>query len=116
MSDILERAKAHFKTRRETDMDYIDVPEWGEGDKPLRIFWRPMNLAENNQIFKYAKNGDLEAMAQTLIVRALDEDGNRLFRPVHKTELMKHVDAKIIERIVLAMGGDDDDVEEAEKN
>ena len=53
---------------------------------------------------------------EALIQSALDEDGNRLFKTVDRTELMKHTDPEIISRIFGAMSGDDDDLDDATKN
>lgn len=114
MSDILERAKAHFKSRVSGEMDCIDVPEWG-----AKIYFKPMNLVEQNKIYKHIREGSLEALVETLIVRARNEDGSKMFKPMNRIELMKHVDPKVIERICNEMAGDDDadmDVEGAEKN
>ena len=43
-----------------------------------------------------------------LILRALDSDGKKMFKPVEKTEIMREVDPNIILKIVTAMGEDDD--------
>ena len=32
---ILENAEAHFRSRLGGDLKSLDVPEWGDGDKPL---------------------------------------------------------------------------------
>ena len=43
MSSPIERAKAHFKAQ---SVKTIEVPEWGEADKPLVIYVTPITLAE----------------------------------------------------------------------
>ncbi len=116
MSDILERAKQHFAAKLSGEMGCVEVPEWSEDpNNPLKIYWRPMSLADRNKIYKYVQEGSLESMAEMLILRARDADGNRLFRPVHKTELMRHVDPDVISRICEAMSGEMEAVDDVEK-
>lgn len=118
MSAIIERAKLHFKDKL-SKVGSIEVPEWGEDGKPLIVYWRAMNLKERDQIFKYLAKQSLEGFVEALILRARDEDGKRLFGNVHKTELMRHVDPEVIERIINAMNDPeslDSMLEDAEKN
>jgi len=111
MSDLMARISSQYNISREKLAGPINVPEWGEGDKPLQIFYRPMNLSEQDAIFKYVNEGSLKSLAQTLIQRACDTDGNKLFKPVHMTELMKMADGDVISRICTAMSDDDEDQE-----
>ena len=57
-----------------------------------------------------------EAIIQALIERALDADGNRIFRQVNRLELMKQVDPEIISRIVSDMSSDEESLDDMEKN
>lgn len=104
---IMENIKAHYSGIR-SELRTIDVPEWGDGAESLVIYYRPMNLQEQDMIFKYVQDKSLKSLAQTLIVRALNKDGAKLFRPADMMELMKHADADVIERICIEMGGRDD--------
>ena len=53
----------------------------------------------------------------TLITRALNEEGKRLFVKANMTELMRLVDPDIIAEVCSAMSGDDDVTDEdLEKN
>ena len=114
---ILDNAKRHFEGLIDT-VQCIDVPEWGDSpEKPAKICWRPMSLETNNKIFKFAADHSLEALAETLISRSIDESGNKIFRSADRLIIMKHLDPKIIERVCMAMGGSEDmTVEKAEKN
>lgn len=115
MSAALENAKAHFKELLENAWRTLEVPEWGEPGKPLVIHFRPMNLRQQDAIYKHVKEGSLESLVETLIQRAKDGEGKPLFRSVDRRELMNLVDPAVIERIVSAMA-DDLSVEDAEKN
>jgi len=116
MSDLMARISTQYNISRDTLHGPINVPEWGEGDRPLQIFYRPMNLSEQQDIHAYTRDGSLKSLAQTLITRALDADGNKLFKPVHMTELMKMADSEVISKIVIEMNDFDDDDEDQEKN
>jgi len=81
-----------------------------------------MTLAERREIFMLAKQKgdetilDLEAMAVTLIVRARDKDGKRLFHKAEKMDLMNDYDPEVIAEIVSAMNSPVPSIEDAEKN
>jgi hypothetical protein len=81
-----------------------------------------MTLSERREIFMLAKQKgdetilDLEAMAITLIVRARDKEGKRLFSKAERMELMNEYDPEVITQIVSAMNSPVPSVEDAEKN
>lgn len=112
----ISQARAHFAARLE-EVRLVEVEEWGEDGKPLPIFVHVMNMLDRNKIYKFLRDGSLEAMVEALILRARDEDGNKLFKPADRQDLMRKVDPDIIIRIVNAMNDDADySVEEAAKN
>lgn len=114
MADLMARIHQHYNTSRQTLHGPIDVPEWGEGDKPLQIYFRNISLSEQESIHKYNQEGSLKALVETLIQRACDAEGNKLFKPVHMTELMKMADADVISNIFIEMSNVES--EEPEKN
>ena len=85
----------------------MEVPEWSVVGKPSVIYYKPsLNFSQQEKILALSDPGKkAEAIVEALIQRALDEDGNRLFKTVDRTELMKHTDPEIISRIVGAMSG-----------
>lgn len=100
MSDVLEKAKQHFRSQIANKQDSFYVPEWD-----TTIYYKPMNARQQDAIFKLANEGKIiEAMVENMILRALDEDGKPLFKPVHKVELMRHTDPDVITRIASQMG------------
>jgi hypothetical protein len=111
MSDVLEKAKQHFRTQIANKQDSFHVPEWD-----TTIYYKPINARQRDAIFKLANEGKyLEAMVENLILRALDEEGKPIFKAVHKVELMRHTDPDVITRIASQMGAiedPDDDVGE----
>ena len=114
-----EQAKSQFAERRTPDtLVAIPVPAWNT----TVYFWPDMTLAERREIFMLAKQKgdetilDLEAMAITLIVRARDKEGKRIFTKAERIELMHEYDPGIMGEIVSAMNLAVPNVEDAEKN
>lgn len=100
----IESAKVHFSG---LSIEMVEVPEWGADGEPLKVYYKPMTLAEKNKLYKLATNDDLEIMAYTLIYKALDADGNKLFDLGDKRALMHEVDADVAAELAAKiMSGD----------
>jgi len=116
--DWKERAKQQFReTRTRETLVSIPVPEWST----TVWYWPAMTLAERREIFLLAKSDgdntvlDLEAIAVTLIVRARDAEGKRLFAKAERFELLNDYDPGVLARIVGEMTSAEMDSETAEK-
>jgi len=118
MSKLLESAKAHFRERLAGGLQEIEVPEWLVDDAPAKIYFKPaLNFQAQERIIKLSEEGKkAEAIVQAFIERALDEDGNRMFKQANRLELMKNVDPEIVGRVVSEMSGDEYSVDDLEKN
>ncbi len=108
---ILANAEAHFRSRLGGELRSLDVPEWGEDGTPLKIYFKSLiNFKAQEKIYSLVNEGkSSEAVCQTLIIRALDEDGKHLFTDRDKEKLMRFVDPEVVARIVSAMTPDDED-------
>ena len=116
MSKILEKATAHFRTKIGGDMKKINVPEW-ETD----IYFKSSNtLKEQAKLIELAQQGKtVEALVETLIVKARNQDGTKMFTMPDKMVFMNEVDPKVIIRVVSEMNdSSDEDFDQAqvEKN
>jgi len=89
---VLDKAKAHFD---KLDTKAIEVPEWD-----TVIYSTPFTMGEKKSLWKFAKDDDFEFMVRTLILKALDKDGNKMFDISNKIELMNKVSPDVITRIV----------------
>ena len=110
MTDILSRAKAHYRDRLSAPLQYVEVPEWpDEKGEPTKIFYRSsMTLSEQQEILALNQAGKVgEALIATLIAKALDEDGKKLFKLVNRHEFMRQVDSEVIAQIVSQMNQDE---------
>ena len=84
---VLDIAKSHFEN---LGVQSIEVPEWkDENGNPSIIYWNPITLSEKNKLFKKSDNMlDAGILADILVMKALDKDGNKLFKAEDKFALM----------------------------
>ena len=50
---IIEKAKAHFDS---LEIKEIEIPEWSDGDEVLKVYAKPLTLAEMSKLQKFAKS------------------------------------------------------------
>ncbi len=93
---IIEKAKAHFDS---LEIKEIEIPEWSDGDKVLKIYAKPLTLAEMSKLQRYAKDDDVALMAYCLIYKALDSEGEKVFELSDKHALMNGVDKDVLARV-----------------
>lgn len=109
----IERARSHFEAR---EIKEIHVPEWGdESGEPLKIFAKPLTLAETSKLYKMSKEDDLTMMAYVLIYKALDANGDKLFDVGDKQLLLNNVDREVLVRVAQEIM-ESPNVEEQKKN
>ena len=98
---ILAKAKAHFKEVLSGGLKGpIRVPEWD-----CDIWYKAAtSFAQESKIVELTAAGKtVEALVESLIMRALDADGNAIFSRGDKPELMRSVDPSVIMRIMAEM-------------
>lgn len=100
MSKVLDRATAHFREKIGGAMRKINVPEW-ECD----IYFKESNtLKEEAKLIELAQQGKtVEALVETLITKARNEDGTKMFNQMDKVVFLNEVDPAIIIRVVADM-------------
>lgn len=95
----LAKATEHFKSQLQDKAESVEVPEWG-----VTVHFRPMNGKQRDAISKHITEGNItEACVESILVRARDEDGKLMFKPVHRRELMTRVDPDVVLTIATAM-------------
>ena len=111
MSKLIRRATSHFAKEVCGELLRLEVPEWGEGDDPQIIYYRPkMNFLQQKIIKDYFDDGDFAgATVQTLIFRAVDEERKSLFSDADKQELLREVDPDLIVDICSRMAKSESD-------
>lgn len=115
---LLQRAKSHQETLR-AELKSIDIPEFGtaEDGTPMRVYFYPgMSIGDSITITDRAGTSLLSQAVEMLLIAARDSEGNKAFRPAHRTELLRYMDTTIAGRIIEAMTASNVGAEEAEKN
>ena len=114
---VLEKATAQFREKISGELQHVLVPEWGEPDKPLKIYYKPaINFKAQGKILALFKaDKDEEAVCQSLIIKALDEDGKHIFKQTDMPNLLHEVDPDVVNRILSEMSINIDDAEELKK-
>ena len=111
-SDAIGKAVAHFQSM---SVRTIEVEEWGSKEEPFIIYVEPFTLKEQGRLQRSQKTQtDSGVLADVLILKALDKDGNNLFTLEDKPKLQNQVDARIIADIATKIMNVD--IEEVEKN
>lgn len=96
-NNVLKNATDHFREKIGGDMVKVHVPEW----KADIWFKRTNTLAEESKIISLAQKGEtIEALVETLIVKARNEDGSKMFKPVEKQVFMNEIDPNVLIRVV----------------
>lgn len=115
MSKILDKATAHFRAKLSADSLSIYVPEW-----ETKVFFKQsITLKEQSKLIELATTGKtVEALVETLLVKARNEDGTKMFTQMDRQVLMNEVDPQVLIRVVSEINnaGDSGDVETIEKN
>ena len=99
---IIDRAKSHFESLGVQD---IEIEEWKDDEgKPTDIYWNPITLAEKKKLFSRSDNlNDVGLLADIVIMKALDKDGNKLFHTTDRLDIMNKVDSDVLAKIAAAM-------------
>tara|TARA_R100001244_G_C5123468_1_gene124047 strand:+ start:347 stop:700 length:354 start_codon:yes stop_codon:yes gene_type:complete len=114
---VLEKATAQFREKISGELQFVEVPEWGDPDKPLRIYYKPaINfIAQGKILALFKQDKDNEAVLQSLIIKALDVDGNNIFKQTDMQSLLREVDPDVVNRILSEMTSDIEDAEMLKK-
>lgn len=112
MAKAIDAITGHYNGIKE---QFLDVPEWGDGEAPLRIYWNRLTIESRRKLLAMGRDE-----ADILVGMAIDRDGTPMFTIEDKPKLRMHADEAVIRRVALAMVGDDavlkKDVDAAEKN
>lgn len=86
----------------------VDVEEWGEGGKPLRLFFTQVNARDIEKVQRkykdFLSSPSLAAMVEMIIEKCEDEKGDRTFTLEDKPVLMSET-VSIIAKVFGAVFG-----------
>lgn len=117
-SSVITRATEHYSNK---PLKRIEIEEWGERDdagnviEPLVVFASPFTLRDQSRIRYIAeKQSEVDVLAEVLIMKLMDENGDKIFTIEDKNDLRNNVDASVVSRIATAIMSVKED--ELEKN
>jgi len=100
MSKTLEKIAQHWQKAIAGGLTKLRVDEW---DMDIYIK-NAYPFKDESRVMKLQSQGEpVEALVETLIVKALDKDGKRIFNDVDKVNLMNEADPSVILKIVTAI-------------
>lgn len=106
--DAIDLVREHFAslgTKR------IEVPEW-----KLTVFATPVTLAEKNKLYRKSRENDMELLVDILILKATNEQGEKLFTADNKITLLNKADSNVIARVANTILSDEAPSAEELKN
>ena len=115
---VLEKATTQFRDKISGELQFVEVPEWGESpDKPLKIYYKPaINfLAQGKILALFKQDKDSEAVVQSLIIKALDADGKNIFNESDMQSILREVHTDVVQRILEDMTNNIRNAEELKK-
>lgn len=116
MTSVIEKATSHFRSKIAGEMRKINVPEW-ECDIYVR---NTSTLKDESKILELSSQGKtVEALVETIINKARNEDGTRMFQSADKVVFMNEVDPNVLIRVAGAINGitlETEPLEQVEKN
>ncbi|SHE68098.1 hypothetical protein SAMN02745157_0699 [Kaistia soli DSM 19436] len=110
--NIIDRVQRHYD---DLGRKSIDVPEWGEDNTPLKIYWTPLTALQHRKIVTGEDGRTAKLLVSVLIMKAEDGDGRRIFKEEDRGVLMSKVDLHVITRVANAILAERT-IEELEKN
>ena len=101
-------AKRIAANRAAQPRGFVDVEEWGEEGKPLRLFFTQVNARDIEKVQRkykdFLSNPSLAAMVEMIIEKCEDEKGDRTFTLEDKPILMSET-VSIIAKVFGAVFG-----------
>ena len=106
-ASVISRASEHFKSK---PLKRIEIPEWGDYDdngeliEPLVVYSTPFTLKDQSRIRYVAeKQSEVDVLAEVLVMKLIDENGDKVFTIEDKNVLRNGVDASVVSRIATAI-------------
>jgi len=104
--ELINRIKTHFSNQERI---HFFVQEWDQD-----IYMTPLSLREQDKINARAKDSPYQLAVYALIMKAEDEQGEKLFSLDDKVDLLNNVSFGTVEKIITGMFSSGS-VEDAEK-
>ncbi len=109
-----------LRERREIKTREVVVPEWGDESGAFKLYCKPITCFDLNQLQKkhpdFLTNTSISAMVDLIIMKALDDNGVKLFNGIEdRVELMAE-ETTVISEIANQMFAEIESEEDLAKN
>tara|TARA_R110002167_G_scaffold174229_2_gene372999 strand:+ start:170 stop:514 length:345 start_codon:yes stop_codon:yes gene_type:complete len=108
-----------LRGRRTIEAREVLVPEWGDKSGPFKLYCRPITCYDLSVLQKkhpnFINNTTIDAMVDLILMKAADENGEKLFASADRLDLMGE-ETSVISEIANQMFSEIDSVEAHEKN
>ena len=113
MSKALDKITSHFNDAIANNLLKGHIDEWD-----LDFYYYPTYpMRDEVSIMDLSAKGKvIESVVETIIIKARDENGDRMFTNADKTELMRKADSKILIKMAGIINNVEIDDEDLEKN
>lgn len=97
---VLAKAREHYKSQLSGELQSIEVPEW-----ETTVYYKSTsNFLQEQKIIKLHGEGKMvEALVETLIQKALDADGKKMFSSADRDIMLREVDPNVMIRVATAI-------------
>lgn len=99
----IEQAEEHYNNQVR---GFLRVDEW-DAD----IYWSPLTLNDLARIGRAAKGDDAQTIIETVVLKAEDKNGDKLFTVEDKAKLKRAADPAILGRIIQAIAPEQDEAQ-----
>ena len=113
-TSAIESAKGHFKDKLGGKLHKYHCDEWG-----IDIYYKSnASLTVENKIMALQQQGKTaEALVESIIAKALDTNGEKLFKPTDRADFLHAVDPNVIIKVATVLNNANaDSVEDIVKN
>lgn len=113
--NAIDVLRQDYDAKLQNDLEYIDL-DLAVGE--LRVWFRPCTslFQQRKMLAMDSLKEKPEALVEAMIAKALTEDGEKMFKPAEKVDLMRRVDGQVLVDAVNRMYAEEVDFEEARKN
>lgn len=111
---VKQKALAHFKAKLAGNLFKYHVDEWD-----CDIYYRATaNMATEAKIMSLTQSGKTaEALVESILLKALNEDGKRIFTDLDRIELLNQADPQVLIRVAGVLNNaNTESIGEIEKN
>lgn len=95
--DFFDRSKQYTQQHLDGEIRVVEIPEFGDESGPMKLYIHPLTFDEMEKICK--SNGRFGEAVESLILRARDEQGKRMFSPAERTRIRNEVPPDIMLRL-----------------